>query len=204
MDNALPSNSSEPLPTRSAPVTLPITIGQYETLVASEAFEDTVGQTELIRGRMVHMNPQGPEHADPIDFLSEWSFERVDRRFTVRIEKPILLAEQNSCPEPDIVWATRRRYQERHPNPNEIHLLIEVSKSSVRFDRTEKMELYAEAAIPEYWQIDITGRTVTVHRDPQDNRYRSIQTYEMSAAIEPLCLPDAKLQIASLFVPDEA
>ena len=186
----------------AGPVTVPITIGQDETLVAAGAFEDSHGQTELIHGRIVHLNPQGPEHADPIDFLGEWSFEKVQRRFTVRIEKPIRLAEQNSSPEPDIVWATRRRYQQRHPNPDEIHLLIEVSKSSARFDRTEKMELYAEANIPEYWLVEIGTRTVTVHRDPDRQRYRSIQTYAQSDSIEPLCLPQAKLVITDLFAPD--
>ncbi|WP_182866006.1 Uma2 family endonuclease [Rhodopirellula sp. JC639] len=183
-------------------MTVPITTAQYETLVSSGTFENTSGQTELIHGRIVHMNPQGPEHADPIDHLNEWSFEQVGRRFTIRIEKLILLVGQHSCPEPDIVWATRRRYSQRHPHPDEVHLLIEVSKSSVRFDRTEKMQLYAEAGIPEYWQIDIAEKTVTVHRDPHQQRYRSIQTYEQSDIIGPLCLPDAQLAIASLFTPD--
>lgn len=184
----------------TGPVTLPISIEHFETLVASGAFESNTGQTELIHGRMVHMNPQGPEHADPIDRLTEWSFEQVRRRFTIRVEKPIRLAEQMSSPEPDIVWATRQRYHKRHPNPDEVHLLIEVSQASARFDLTEKMELYAEAKTPEYWQVDVASHIVTVHRDPRGQTYGQVQTYDASQSIRPLCLPEASLAVAELFV----
>ncbi|WP_261344629.1 Uma2 family endonuclease [Stieleria maiorica] len=56
--------------------------------------------------------------------------------------------------------------------------------------------------MPEYLQIDIAGNTVTVHRDPEQQRYRSIQTYEQSDTIGPLYLPGAQLAIASLFTTD--
>lgn len=181
------------------PETLPISINQYETLVNAGAFPNVLGQVELVRGRIVRMNPQGPEHADPIDVLSEWSFESIQRRFTVRIEKPIRIPDQLSCPEPDIAWATRKRYSREHPSSAEIHLVIEVSQSSTVFDRTEKMELYASAGIPEYWQVDVPSRTVTVYRDPQNGSYRSIEEFPTRHTLEPLCLPDAKLAIASLF-----
>ncbi|KAA1261397.1 hypothetical protein LF1_39440 [Rubripirellula obstinata] len=69
-----------------------------------------------------------------------------------------------SCPEPDIAWVTRRRYHDEHPSPDDIHLLIEVSHTRSRFDRTEKLQLYAESGVGEYWQVDVPGRMVTVHR----------------------------------------
>jgi len=178
---------------------MPVTIDQYETLVSSGAFDRTPGQVELIHGRIVRMNPQGPEHADPIDVLSEWSIEQVQRRFTVRVEKPIRITDHLSSPEPDIAWATRRRYHDQHPGAEEIHLLIEVSHSSSRFDRTEKLQLYAEAKIPEYWQVDMPSRLVTIHREPKDDRFGWVQTFDQSQTIHPLCLPDAAFEIARLF-----
>ena len=50
---------------------------------------------------------------------------------------------------------SRRRYADRHPSPEDIHLLIEVSMTSGSFDRAEKMEVYAAASIAEYWRVDV-------------------------------------------------
>jgi len=195
MPNALSSNQ----PASVQPVTLPLTTEQYETLVNAGAFEDTNGQIELIHGRIVRLNPQGPEHADPIDVLNEWSIENVQRRYTVRVEKPIRIPEHLSSPEPDIAWVTRGRYQQRHPGPEDVHLLIEVSHTSSRFDRTEKLQLYAQAKIAEYWQVDLPSRIVTVHRQPQGELFRFVQSFDESQSICPLCLPAAELVIATLF-----
>ncbi|MDA1055492.1 MAG: Uma2 family endonuclease [Planctomycetota bacterium] len=195
MSNTLSSDQSASV----QPVTLPITTEQYETLVNAGAFAGTNGQIELIHGRIVRMNPQGPEHSDPIDILNEWSIESVQRRYTVRVEKPIRIPEHLSSSEPDIAWATRRRYSQQHPGPQDIHLLIEVSQTSSSFDRTEKLQLYAKAKIAEYWQVDIPSRSITVHRQPQGELYRSVQTFDESETIHPLCLPDAELVIATLF-----
>lgn len=82
--------------------------------------------------------PQGPQQADPIDFLTEWSSLNSRGRFTVRVEKPSRIPEFNSCPEPDLAWVSRRRCEDQHPNPVDIHWLIEVSFSSSLFDTPEK------------------------------------------------------------------
>jgi Uma2 family endonuclease len=108
------------------------------------------------------MDPQGPQHSDPIDFLMEWSVLNAMGRFTIRAEKPIRIPDNNSCPEPDLAWVTRRRYVEQHPNPQDVHLLIEVSFSSSLFDRTEKQQLYASAGIQEYWIVDPSMSTVMI------------------------------------------
>ena len=181
------------------PTTIPLTVKQYETLVERGDFDAFAGQVELIRGRIVHMNPQGPQHSDPIDFLSEGSFEQTRRQFTIRIEKPLLVPNANSCPESDIARVTRRRYADRHPLPDEVQLLIEVSYSSVDFDRTEKLGLYAEAGIQEDWQVDVPSRSVIVYCEPAEASYRSVLTFASGTRVTPLCLPDAELEVSALF-----
>jgi Uma2 family endonuclease len=187
------------IPTSLEPTTLPLTVRHFQTLVRGGAFEDQSGQIELIHGRIVRMNPQGPEHSDPIDEIQDWSYEHAGQLFRIRIEKPIEIAEQNSCPEPDIAWVRRDRYRNRHPQPSDVRLLIEVSSSSGEFDRTEKLELYAEAEIAEYWRVDIPTESVTVCRDPFGRTYRSIVTHQRDATISPECLSTAKLAIVRLF-----
>jgi len=184
----------------SLPTTLPLTIEQYEKLVEMATFEGQTGQIELINGRIVQMNPQGPQHSDPIDFLTEWSFLNAMGRFTIRVEKPIQIPDYNSCPEPDVAWVSRRRYVDQHPDPQDVHLVIEVSFSSSLFDRTEKQQLYASGKIQEYWQVDVPSRMVTVYRDPQDGVYKSVASLDESMTLSPLCSLESVLHIKDLFV----
>ncbi len=184
----------------SLPTTLPLTTEQYEKLVELGAFEGMTGQIELINGRIVRMNPQGPEHSDPIDFLTEWCVLNASGRFTIRVEKPIRIPDCNSCPEPDLAWVTRRRYVDHHPNPEDIHLIVEVSFSSSLFDSTEKQRLYASSRVIEYWQVDVPSRRVTVYRDPKDGVYTSVASFDESKTLSPQCSLESVLHIKDLFV----
>lgn len=181
------------------PQTLPITTEQYQCLVDQGTFRGQKGQIELIYGKIVRMNPQGPVHADPIDELTEWSVREASKFFRIRIEKPIEIAKFNSTPEPDVAWVTRRRYAERHPAAEDVHLLIEVSHGSQAFDRGEKLRLYAEAGIPEYWIVDVPSRSLEILTRPAGGTFQQSTVYGVADTVCPACLPSARLAVARLF-----
>ena len=63
----------------------------------------------------------------------------------------------------------RRRapsYREREAYAEDVLLLIEVADTSLTYDRTTKLRLYAEAGIAEYWIVDCTTESVEVYRNP--------------------------------------
>ena len=186
---------------QSGPVVLPLTLDQYQMLVNAGAFERVSGKVQLINGRILQMNPQGPQHATPIDILTEWSIQAVHQRYTVRIEKPLSIAGSHSCPEPNVAWVDRRDYFDRHPTAQEARLLIEVSDSSADLDRVEKRDLYAAASIDEYWRLDIVSRTLEIYRQPSDGRYLKMSVHGESETISPACVPESKLIIGKLFMP---
>lgn len=105
----------------------------------------------------------------------------------------------DSSPEPDLAWVTKGRYAAQHPTAQQVHLLVEVSKSSKEFDCGEKMRLYAEAGIPEYWVVDVVAKTVDVMRDPAKNDYKIRRLFPIGESVVPLCLPGAQLQVSRLF-----
>ena len=185
--------------TAEVPATLPLSLDNYQTLVQAGAFADTIGRVELINGRLVHMNPQGPQHSEPIDLLEEWSHEVVQKSFRIRIEKPLDIPGKQSCPEPDVAWVKRGSYFDRHPSGDEVFLLIEVSDSSAHFDRTEKRDLYADACVDEYWIVDISGRRVEIYRDRAEGQYRQRSVHKEGETISPLCLPEAEIAVSVLF-----
>ncbi len=195
-----PTHHTHPAP-QQVPAVVPLSYDGYMKLVEAGEFDGMTGQIELIEGQIVRMNPQGPQHADPIDVFNLWSIEQTRRRFTVRVQLPIALPQQNSCPEPDIAWVSPQRYRDRFPSAKDVHLLIEISATSGRFDRTKKMNLYAAASIPEYWRVDVPSQSVEVYRDPDVDQkmYRSLTTYDQSDVIHPVCLPEAAFDVSVLF-----
>lgn len=130
------------------PKTLPLTTEQFEKLVELATFEKMNGQIELINGRIVRMNPQGPEHSDPIDFLTEWCVLNAVGQFTIRVEKSIRIPLENSCPEPDLAWVTRRRYVDQHPNPK---MSICSSKSALPVLNSIRRKSSYSTPLPESW-----------------------------------------------------
>ena len=77
--------------------------------------------------------------------------------------------------------------------------LIEVSDTSLPFDRRRKLPRYAETGIPEVWIIDLARERVYVHREPLDARYQRIETVAPGAVLTPIAFPDLSLSVEELF-----
>ena len=52
-------------------------------------------------------------------------------------------------------------------------LLVEVADTTLAYDRDVKRPLYARAGIPEVWILDLEARHIEVHREPDDDVYRT-------------------------------
>lgn len=61
-----------------------------------------------------------------------------------------------------------RDYDMRHPDPaTEIAMVVEVSDTSLAYDRVTKTRVYATNGVPEYWILDIQTRALEVRRRPR-------------------------------------
>ena len=58
-------------------------------------------------------------------------------------------------------------FKSDNPKPEDLALVIEVSDSTLRFDLSTKADLCAQAQIPEYWVVDVTGRRIVVPSRPK-------------------------------------
>jgi Uma2 family endonuclease len=79
--------------------------------------------------------------------------------------------------------------------------LIEVSDSTLRYDRDTKVPLYARAGIPEVWLLDLAGQRLEIYRRPSPEGYREIHYPAPAESIAPVLLPELVLSVASLFIP---
>jgi Uma2 family endonuclease len=152
------------------------TVDDYHRMISAGILTPD-DRVELLDGQIIEMAPQDPPHASRIDGGGDYLKALFANRAKVRVQLPITLAP-GSEPEPDfaIVRIDENRYRDRHPQPQDVLLLIEVSDSTLRRDRSHKTQIYAKAGIGEYWIVDIKKRRVVVLQDPQDGSYQVEQT----------------------------
>lgn len=191
----------KPPPNVKALTRATFTLDHYEHLIACGAFTGEYGKgVELLWGEIVEMAPIGPPHREDVDYLAKWSFQAVgDLPIRVSIQQPIRLPASESEPEPDIAWVHEQSYANRHPNPGEVLLVIEVADSSLEVDRGAKLVAYAEAGIPEYWIVNLPDRVVEVCRQPEGRVYKSRQAIAPGGFAKPLAVSGASLEVARLF-----
>ena len=107
-----------------------------------------------------------------------------------------------SEPEPDLIITKVSAYLMRHsPVPQDICLLVEVSDTTLRHDRTVKARLYARAGIADYWVMDVIGRRLFVHRTPVGDTYQNVVEYTEDESVSTLAAPDRPILISDLFGP---
>ena len=157
-------------------------------------------RVELLEGQLVDMSPIGPRHALTIDSLTLALVRAVGDHAWVRVQNPITL-DRRSEPQPDFTVVRRPwpGYPNAHPGPDDVHLLIEVSDSSLDFDLGAKRELYARAGIREFWVVDLTSNGILVHRDPAGGQYGSVTRIEPAGVLHIAALPGVSIPAASLF-----
>lgn len=154
-------------------------------------------RVELWRGVIVRMSPQKCPHAAAVQKLTELFMLALvtGARAAVRPQLPLALAE-DSEPEPDLAIVARGDYREEHPTT--ALLVIEVANTSLDDDRGWKADAYAEAGIPEYWVVDVVGRTIEVCRDPAPNGYRTRIVYGRDQRCSPAAFPDVTIAVADV------
>ena len=158
-------------------------------------------RVELIDGEIIDMAPIDPDHAATVNGLNEALVLAFAGRAIVSVQNPVRIDRLNE-PEPDFAVLRSRADKYRvggHAGPADVLLLIEVADSSLRFDRTVKLPLYARAGIAESWLIDLTRRVLEVHRRPQDDGYANHTTYAPGDTVVLALAPDIALRLSGVF-----
>lgn len=158
-------------------------------------------RVELIRGEIIKMSPQGRRHRAFIDNLNQLLAIRLAGRAIVSVQMPIVLSDDTE-PEPDLQVLRRRAvpYKDREADLHDALLIVEVAQTSLAYDRSTKLALYAAAGIPEYWVVDGVAESIEVHRTPQADGYREVTRVAGPAAtVTWQAFPDIVLALAEIF-----
>lgn len=156
---------------------------------------------ELLDGEIVFRSPIGRRHTAITDRLNSFFAPRAAGRFISRVQGPIALSDVSE-PEPDFMLLRHRDdfYAEQDAGPADVALLVEVADSSLAKDLDAKLKLYAAAGIQEYWVVDVRGRSLTIHREPErsDRAYASVTRAAAPQTVAAGALPEHPLDLAWL------
>jgi Uma2 family endonuclease len=110
----------------------------------------------------------------------------------------------DSEPEPDVAYVPGTLRQVR-THPTTALLIVEVSDTTLSYDRGNKASLYASAGIADYWIVNLVDRVVEVLRNPALSpaakfgwSYSTTTTHFSGDSVTPLAAPSASVAVADL------
>jgi len=156
-------------------------------------------RVELIDGDIIDRVPIGSAHAGNTNRLVR-NFARAaaDGSVLLTVQTPLRLDRYNE-PQPDIMLLRPRPddYKARHPGAADVLLLVEVSDSSLAYDRDTKLALYARFGVAEVWIVDIPGGALEVYRTPKDSAHAD-RARLMAGRLSPALVPELAIDVAAL------
>ena len=135
-------------------------------------------KVELIHGEILEMSPVGSKHASVVKRLAKRLTLLFGDEAIIGIQDPVLL-EGDSEPEPDISILKPQDdyYESSHPMAKDIWAIIEVADSTLTYDTSDKLELYAQNGIALYWVIELPTKRIAVFSDPENGDYQTKQEW---------------------------
>ena len=179
-----------------------ITVKEYDAMIENGVFDQN-DQIELLNGVIIEKMPKGTKHATLNDIIATHLIQKLGDKVCVKNQNPIWL-DEFSEPEPDIVLADLpfEKYFDKHPTPDEIFLILEISDSTLGYDRNAKGAAYARAGIRQYILLNVQEKTLEDYREPGAGGYGSKQTHRAGQKFNLVAFPEISLQVGD-FLPIE-
>ena len=179
------------------------TRAEYYRMADLGMFRDQ--RVELIEGTIVQMPPQKNPHAIGLGLAEDAARATFGPRHWVRTQLPLHLGPR-SAPEPDVaVVPGGPRDYTRTGHPTTALLIVEISETTLAYDRGRKASLYARAKIADYWIVNLVHSRLEVRRNPVPDqgerygwRYQDVLLLGPEDRIAPLAAPKKRVAVADL------
>lgn len=136
------------------------TVGEFYQMNEAGFFNKDP-RVELVEGQIINMAPIGSYHAAVVSRLTELLMEVVAGKFILSVQGPLKLNSQTVL-QPDFQVLKRRNdfYAENIPTAADVHLIIEVADSSLKYDSGIKLDIYSKAGIMHYCLVNTQNKTI--------------------------------------------
>ncbi|MCY4366421.1 MAG: Uma2 family endonuclease [Chloroflexi bacterium] len=183
------------------PKTRKFTVGEYYRM-AEVGILHPDERVELICGEIVLMAPIGNPHATGVRRIERFFSRALGDAVTISGQNPVLVGE-HSTPQPDIAVLLFREddYSGKSPSSEDVLLLVEVSDSTLAYDREVKLSLYAQASIPETWIMNLVDDCIESFTEPGPDGYSRNTVYRRGDRIAPSTVADVEFEVEDLLPP---
>jgi Uma2 family endonuclease len=187
---------------RSEPHPVRWTRDEYFRMSEAGIFNDR--RVELIGGEIVEMAAQYDLHLAGVDLTANALQVAFGPGFWIRRQGTLDLSP-HGVPDPDVAVIIGGPSGARRTVPTSALLVVEVSDSSLVFDRSRKGSLYAAAAIADYWIVNLIDRQLEIYRGPVADAtqafgfsYSDRTILDPADAVAPLAAPNAMVAVTDL------
>lgn len=156
------------------------TVGQYERM---EALGIVQVPMELLEGALVPRPPMNPPHATALQRLWKRLFAMTPAGWTVRVQMDVALPTSRPIPDTCVARGRDEDYETRHPGPNDLGLVVEVSDKTLAYDQGAKADLYAAAGIVCYWIVNLIDHQIEVLTGPSATGYTHREVFRPGQSV---------------------
>jgi len=156
-------------------------------------------RVELIEGEIVLMSPIGRKHIVRVIQLTRL-FSRIFENIAwVSVQNTLRLSDDTE-PQPDFAILRERpdRYEDDLPTAADALLVIEISDTSLSYDRAVKVPLYARFGVPEVWIVDVAQSSIHIYRGPTPGGYKTIVIAHRGESIALAAFPDREIAVTEI------
>lgn len=164
------------------------TVHEYHRMAEAGILHED-DRVELIEGELVEMAAIGSRHFTCVNTLNHLLMRSLGDEYIVSVQNPVRLSKHNE-PEPDLAVIRARDYRESLPSPEDVLLLMEVSDTTLSYDRNVKLPLYARSGIPEVWIVDLAGELIERHTGPSEEIYRHLERARRGETLASAAIPE--------------
>ena len=161
-------------------------------------------RTEFLEGEIIEMPTMNSPHATALELVYEVVRDVFSSDFAIRSQSPVDFGKDfEVVPDVFVIKGNARDFRDSHPKTAD--LIIEISDTTLSYDRNRKASLYAKFGIRDYWILNLKNRTLEVYRHPNEDEniyygfgYAEKLTFDEAGEVSPIAAPDAKIKIADL------
>jgi Uma2 family endonuclease len=156
-------------------------------------------RVELIEGEIIRMNPIGSRHAATVGRLTRLFGRPAGDDAIVWVQNPVQINDYSE-PVPDITLLRWRDdfYAQANPQPEDVLLVVEVSDSTLVYDRKVKVPLYARAGIPEMWLVNLPDEVIEVYSRPAGGAYQETRLVRRGESLTVAAVPGLTLEAGGI------
>ena len=169
------------------------TVHEYHRMAQAGILHED-DRVELIEGELIEMAAIGTRHFTCVNGLTRFLVQNVGDEAIVSVQNPVRLDEYGE-PQPDLAAIRPRDYRESLPTPEDVLLLIEVSDTTLAYDRGVKLPMYARKGIREAWIVALEAGAVERHTEPPPGGYRLTARAGRGEALTSTALPEIVLTV---------